>query len=272
MAWNAPQVDRRRASRTVPMKVLVLGFFRTGTSSMQAALEMLGYKETHHGAAVVSNALEADMWMEAIDAKFFGKGQPYGREEWDQLLGHCQAVTDAPSILFSEELIAAYPDAKVILTNRDPEKWWKSYSDTLQVILRSKRVMFAGWLDPRHLGKVLKFTDLTISMMLGSATGAEEEESKTRFVPHYENIRRLVPKERLLEYEVGEGWARLCAFLGKDVPDVNFPRLKDTKALLQSVDDFVGHIFWREAIRLAAPAALLSFLWLAIYTRMYHFW
>ncbi|KAJ7265525.1 hypothetical protein C8J57DRAFT_1329880 [Mycena rebaudengoi] len=262
MAWNASQGDRRGASRTVPMKVLVLGFFRTGTSSMQAALEMLGYKETHHGAAVVSNALEADMWMEAIDAKFFGKGQPYGREEWDQLLGHCQAVTDAdaPSIFFSEELIAAYPDAK------------KSYSDTLQVILRSKRAMFAGWLNPRHLGKVLKFTDLTLSMMLGSATGAEEEEEETRFVAHYENIRRLVPKERLLEYEVGEGWARLGAFLGKDVPDVNFPRLKDTNALLQSVDDFVGHIFWREATRLAAPAALLSFLWLAIYTRMYHFW
>jgi hypothetical protein len=58
---------------------------------MREALEVLGYRETHHMQSVLRNPAEVDMWREAIDAKFFGKGKPYGREEWDQLLGQCQA-------------------------------------------------------------------------------------------------------------------------------------------------------------------------------------
>ncbi|KAJ7457779.1 P-loop containing nucleoside triphosphate hydrolase protein [Mycena latifolia] len=266
MAWNAPQIDRRGASRTVPMRVLVLGFFRTGTSSIKAALEMLGYNEVHHGTSPVNNPLEADMWTEAINAKFFGEGKPYGREEWDQLLGHCQAVTDAPSILFSEELIAAYPDAKVILTNRDPAKWWKSYDGSLQSMARSKTLTLAAWLSPR-LSKAVTFSKLTMATMLGSATDAKEEESKARFIAHYEKIRRIVPKERLLEYQVGEGWDRLCAFLGQEVPATDFPRLNDTKAIRQTVDTWIGHVFRTRAARLVFPAAFLITAYLAVSAR-----
>jgi hypothetical protein len=61
--------------------------------AMRVALETLGYCDTHHIQAVLYNPPEVDMWREAIDAKFFGKGKPYGRPEWDQLLGHCQART-----------------------------------------------------------------------------------------------------------------------------------------------------------------------------------
>ncbi|KAJ6573105.1 P-loop containing nucleoside triphosphate hydrolase protein [Mycena vulgaris] len=265
MVSNNNWVDRRGASRTVPMRVLVLGFCRTGTSSMREALKTLGYKATHHGMAVISNPPEADMWTEAINAKFFGKGKPYGLEEWDQLLGHCQAVTDVPSILFSEELIAAYPDAKVVLTNRDPAKWWKSYRDSLRVIYRSRRARLAGWLDPNDWGKMLKFTDMALSVVLGSAAGAKEEESKARFIAHYERVRRSVPQERLLEYEVGEGWDRLCAFLGDDVPNTDFPRVNDTKAILQTVDTWTARIFRRTAIRLAVPCVLLVSLCVAVY-------
>ncbi|KAJ7485575.1 P-loop containing nucleoside triphosphate hydrolase protein [Mycena latifolia] len=266
MAPNAPQTDRRGASRTVPMKVLVLGFFRTGTKSMQVALETLGYHKTHHGGSPIYNPVERDMWVNVVNAKFVGKGKPVGREEFDELLGHCQAaVADGPCLLFAEELIAAYPDAKVILTNRDPAKWWKSYQESLQFLYRSKKLMFAGWLDPEDLGKGVEFSSLTPRIMLGSAAGAEEEESKARFVAHYEKIRRIVPKERLLEYEVGEGWDRLCAFLGHEVPDTDFPRLNDTKALRQLVDIWVHQVFRRAAARLLVPAALLIAVCFAVY-------
>ncbi|KAJ7854674.1 P-loop containing nucleoside triphosphate hydrolase protein [Mycena olivaceomarginata] len=232
----APWKDRRGAKRTVPMKVLVLGFCRTGTASMRVALETLGYCDTHHMQAVLYNPPEVDMWREAIDAKFFGKGKPYGRPEWDQLLGHCQAITDVPAILFADELITAYPEAKVVLTNRDPAKWWKSYTESLQTMYRSKRVRVAGWFDPWHFGK--------------------EEKSKTRFVQHYESVRKMVPKQRLLEYEVGEGWDRLCAFLGKDVPDTQFPHVNDTKTITQNINMWAAVIFRRAAFRFAVPAAL----------------
>ena len=66
-----------------------------------------------------------DLLRESIQAPVLGKGVPYGRAEFDKLLGHCQGVSDMPAILFAEELIAAYPEAKVILTHRNFDTWYK---------------------------------------------------------------------------------------------------------------------------------------------------
>ncbi|KAF8170845.1 hypothetical protein K438DRAFT_2024198 [Mycena galopus ATCC 62051] len=96
----------RGAKRTVLMKVLVVGYPRTGTASMRDALEILGYNAVHHMQSIFANPLQNEMWAEAINAKFFGRRKPYGKEEWDQLLGHCQAVTDSPGMMFTEELLA----------------------------------------------------------------------------------------------------------------------------------------------------------------------
>ena len=178
-------------------------------------------------------------------------------------------MTDAPAILFSEELITAYPDAKVILTNRDPAQWWKSYSGSLQAIYRSKRVQFAEWLDPRHFGKVIPFTQMSVSLIMGSAEDAKEEESTARYLAHYENVRKMVPKEQLLEYEVGEGWDRLCSFLGKDIPHSDFPRINDTKAFRHNIGTWVGQIYRRTATRLAVPAIILISLCLGMYAQRY---
>jgi hypothetical protein len=62
------------------------------------------------------------MWQDAFAAKFDGEGE-FGREQWDQLLGHCQAVCDWPAVAFAKELIEAYPDAKVLITTRDVDSW-----------------------------------------------------------------------------------------------------------------------------------------------------
>lgn len=65
------------------------------------------------------------MWWEAFEAKFEGKGKPFGRDQFDKLLGHCQAVADNPCICFAEDLIAAYPEVKVILTLRPVDDWYR---------------------------------------------------------------------------------------------------------------------------------------------------
>jgi hypothetical protein len=122
---------------------------------------------------------------------------------------------------------------------------------------RSKRVRVAEWFDPWHFGKVMNFTNMTVTIALGAgAAGAQEEKSKTPFVQHYESVRKMVPKQRLLEYEVGEGWDRLCAFLGKDVPDTQFPHVNDTKTITQNINMWAAVIFRRAAFRFAVPAAL----------------
>ncbi|KAF4635237.1 hypothetical protein G7Y89_g2870 [Cudoniella acicularis] len=105
-------IDRREGGRTVPMRVLVLGMGRTGTASIRQALKRLGYEDAYHMmSASVENPLDCLLWQQAFAAKYDGIGT-FGRQEWDQLLGHCQAVSDWPAIAFSEELLACYPEAK----------------------------------------------------------------------------------------------------------------------------------------------------------------
>ncbi|KAJ7119892.1 hypothetical protein C8R43DRAFT_900970, partial [Mycena crocata] len=137
--------------------------------------------DTHHMMTVVANfPLEADMWIEAMDAKYNGKGKLYGREEWDQLPG--TAVTDVPAIVFSEDLIAAYPDAKVILTTRDLGKWWTSCAQSLQTIQRTVRL--ACWIDI-SMRRVITLGRLSISTFLESDSGARKKESKASYIAHY---------------------------------------------------------------------------------------
>ncbi|KAJ6592784.1 P-loop containing nucleoside triphosphate hydrolase protein, partial [Mycena capillaripes] len=222
--------DRRSGMRAVPMQVLGLGFLRTGTASLRIALEMLGYKKTNHGFELLTkDGSERAMWTEAINTKFFGKGKPYERAEWDRLLGHCMAVTDVPHLLFAEELIAAYPEAKVVLTTRHPDSWWKSYEATIGSGLQNPLVAASAWLAPQTAGDMRAFWRLVFYAMF-KTEDVTAEIAKARFTAYYDEVCSLVPRERLLEYRVGENWESLCTFLGKPIPAEAFPRVNDTQA------------------------------------------
>lgn len=71
-----------------------------------------------------------------------------------------------------------------------------------------------------------------------SANGLDASRSKEVFVQHYDQIRALVPKERLLEYRVQEGWEPLCKFLGKDIPAAEFPRGNEKHDLAERINAF----------------------------------
>lgn len=145
---SVTRIDRRYGKRQVPMKVLALGLCRTGTDcefslsisffkhgfaglqltsihiALRQALRTLGYNDTYHGyVAALENPRDCELWYEALRAKYDGVGKPFEREDFDQLLGNCQAVCDFPAAAFAKELIEAYPEAKVILTERDVDEW-----------------------------------------------------------------------------------------------------------------------------------------------------
>ncbi|KAJ7485589.1 hypothetical protein FB451DRAFT_1392324 [Mycena latifolia] len=239
--------------RTVPMQVLALGFPRTGTGSLKIALETLGYVRTNHGLAVHSSSPAViDMWIAAIRAKFHGEGTPFGQEQWDQLLGDCQAITDAPHILFAAELIAAYPEAKVVLTNRSLESWWKSYEATIAEALKpSFQVRLCHWLAPEYSGNSLHLFQLIFTALF-KTKHVTEDIAKARFVAHYDEVRRLVPKDRLLEFEVKDGWAPLTKFLGKEMPATAFPRVNDAQQF-QNIAANRSTVFWAWVIKSVGP-------------------
>ena len=112
-------IDAHPGKRTISMRVLVLGLSRCGGMSILAALEELGYKPYHMAKAIQAPKTNLDVWREGLDAKFKGKGKPFGREEFDKILGEYDAIVDFPAAAFVEELIEAYPDAKIVLNGRD---------------------------------------------------------------------------------------------------------------------------------------------------------
>lgn len=124
-------INRRECRRVVPMRVLALGLGRTGTASLRTALEELGFKSCYHMmSASVENPPDCLMWSDALAAKYDGVGS-FGREQWDQLFGHCQAVCDWPCVAFAKELIEAYPEAKVLITTREVNSWHSSTMKTV---------------------------------------------------------------------------------------------------------------------------------------------
>ncbi|OJJ87562.1 sulfotransferase family protein [Aspergillus glaucus CBS 516.65] len=220
---NDTCIDRRQCHRTVPMKVLALGVGRTGTASLRIALERLGYLKCYHMmSASMENPPDCLMWHDALLAKYDGVGE-FGRKEWDQLLGDCQAVCDWPACAFAKELIEAYPNAKVILTTRDVDSWHASVMKTVWWRVSDWEHSFVSnfsWAAGMYYPMLSKFFQTFFR-------GDFPNKGKQVYEDHVAQIRSMVPPERLLEYQIGDGYGPLCEFLGEEMPDTQFPRGND---------------------------------------------
>ena len=205
---------------------------------IESALQTLGYQHTAHGFDMIAHPEVGGPWMEAVNAKFLGQGKPYGRAEFDDLLGHCAAVTDMPCASFAEELMVAYPQAKIILVERDVEDWYKSFDETVVTELFSKvSDVIVNYIEPL-IGSQLGSMNRKLVYGYFQAKNPDEVRRNARRIyrEHYRRIREAVPSERLLNYRLGEGWEPLCHFLGKEVPEgLPFPRINEVAALKAKV-------------------------------------
>lgn len=233
-------IDNHPGRRTKPMRVLCLGQSRTGTMAIFTALKQLGYTPYHMSVAVSSPKTSLGLWCEALNAKYHGKGKPWGREEFDKILGDYDAVADVPCICFVEELVAAYPEAKVIVTQRDVDDWLRSMSTTAGVILKWPLWdTIAKW-DPTLAGPFWEHA-LTIMPIHFKTLNdfSPTSDARQAFFEHYERIKRTVPEDRRLYFRVQEGWEPVCKFLDEPVPETGFPRVNDAKQFV-----FVHGMMW----------------------------
>jgi len=167
------------------------------------------------------------MLSAALRAKYFGIGKPFGRSEFDQLLGHCEAVTAGPINCFGPGLIEAYPEAKVVLCEREYESWFRSFEAMIDSVYSPIGTVLK-YTDPMCTGKMRSVAEAWLPGQFRART-KEECKKNARWVyeEHYREIREATPEGRLLEYRLGDGWGPLCKFLGKEVPDVPFPKLNE---------------------------------------------
>jgi hypothetical protein len=190
------------------LSVIGAGFGRTGTLSLKLALEQLGFGPCYHMVEVFKNPKAPSWWEAAAD------GRPV---DWDEVFEGYRATVDWPSATFWRELAAAYPAAKVVLTVRDPESWFASTQAT--IFSRSFDKEDDPW--QRMVMKVVG--DLFERRM------HDKERLIEVFRRHNETVQEVIPAERLLVYNVTEGWSQLCAFLGVPVPDGPMPKVNSTE-------------------------------------------
>ncbi|KAI0452106.1 P-loop containing nucleoside triphosphate hydrolase protein [Xylaria acuta] len=214
------------------LEVIVLGMPRTGSISMRVALEKLGYK-CFHGRLMDEDPRLYEPWGEAIRAKYFGEGELFGRKEFDKMYGDYNAACNYPGTMVAEDLVKAYPNAKIILTNRDVDKWAQSLKQSVDIGRSWKSFDWVAPFDPVY-GPWWKYHKLEHAVRPYMAPKGERQ----GYLDYYARMRSLVPEERLLDYQVSEGWEPVCSFLGKDIPDEPFPRANNT-------DQFLAVRRWR---------------------------
>jgi hypothetical protein len=250
-------IDRHGHKRTVQMEVLSLGFPRTATLSMSEALQILGCQNPYHYVDVFKNVKDADMWQEALAWKSEKREDVDWRRHFNSLLGHCAAVTDVPSITMWRELIEAYPEAKVVLVERDEDKWFRSFETLVEGILNPLGRYILRFTDPLWFGRISNLGAGWVQVMFGTKDLTQiKKDARSVYRSHYAAVRATVPKENLLEYQLGSGWEPLCKFLEKPVPSVAFPHRNEANALQQAFGILIGKALKHSAMNAALVVAV----------------
>ncbi|MCB0099445.1 MAG: hypothetical protein KDE46_27115 [Caldilineaceae bacterium] len=210
------------------IKVIGAGFGRTGTASLKVAVEKLGFSKCYHSESLGEHPEHKQIWFDLL------AGKPIN---WDALFAGYQGAMGLPTTILYRELMNQYPKAKVILTMRDPERWYESASQTILQMPSGPQLamMRVVSLFKPELKKVLPI--IAVGRKIGMEYFFNNDLSKEhvikRFHEHNEQVRQTVPPDKLLIYEVKEGWAPLCDFLNVPVPDEPFPRT-NTREMFRS--------------------------------------
>jgi hypothetical protein len=193
------------------LSVIGSGFGRTGTRSLKEALETLGFATCHHMEEVFENPPQVAYWQSVA------RGDPV---DWHDVFANYRAQVDWPGAHVWRELSVAFPDAKVVHSVRPDDAWWNSFSSTIGKLLS----IHEGLDVPPHVRDMLNAAYEIIGRQTFAEQFGDREKALAAFHRRTADVRAAIPADRLLVFDVSEGWAPLCTFLGVDIPDGPFPR------------------------------------------------
>jgi len=188
------------------LSVIGAGFGRTGTESMKLALETLGLGPCHHMKEVMADPEQKALWRAAARGEL---------PDWDRAFAGYRSAVDWPAAYFWRQLSAHYPRAKILLTVRSAESWYESMSNTILKVLEAST-------DPDSIG-----LRLIGEGVFGGRLG-DRAHAMAVYEKNNAEVRAAIPRARLLTYHLGDGWAPLCRFLERPVPEIPFPRTNST--------------------------------------------
>ena len=198
------------------IKVIGAGLGRNATFSLKFALEHLGFGPCHHMAEVFADARrQVPLWLDVIE----------GRPDWDEIFRGFHSTTDYPSCSYWRELAAHYPDAKVVLTTRDPDSWFESVSETIF------SEAMQGGLVGSPTGDMMKGA---IFDHFGGGDIRDREFMTAWYSRRNQQVIDGIAPERLLVFHPRQGWGPLCKFLGVPVPPEPFPKVNSRDEIQQA--------------------------------------
>jgi hypothetical protein len=191
------------------LRIIGSGFGRTGTMSTKMALEQLGFGPCHHMVEVMGNPAQPPHW----DALASG-----GEPDWAEVFSGYTSQVDFPGASVWQELSVAFPQAKVIHTERPEEEWWASYSQTIGKFFEHRESLDL----PPPVAAIFETMDKLL--VKGVFGGLDREQAVAAYRRNNEKVRATIPAERLLVFTPTDGWEPLCRFLDVPVPADDFPR------------------------------------------------
>lgn len=203
------------------LEIIGAGFGRTGTNSLRLALEQLGFGPCHHMFEVRDNPELLPDWLAAADGN---------QMDWHQVFRGYRSQVDWPGAIYWRELAEAFPDAKVILSVREPNGWFDSVQTTINPFIEAR-----GKHGSVHMNAIAEMCHKAISGAIFDGRLSDRAHAVSVFEQHIVDVQSVIPAERLLTFDVREGWVPLCDFLGVDVPDVPFHKTNSSKEFVEAV-------------------------------------
>ncbi|PVH94203.1 hypothetical protein DM02DRAFT_633925 [Periconia macrospinosa] len=245
-------------------QVIGAGLPRTGTASFSEAIRILLDGPVHHGGTQATLGPEVGIrsWIKLLShfpAKSSSDKKLIKDMLKDRLEGYA-AATDSPTCGLVEEFVEAFPDAIVICTVRDnPDVWVES----MKGVSNASTMWFLRFvLFPiPGMRYFVDYINVLRNQWVYLYGEAEPCTTKTHY-NHMAYLERVVPKEKLLFFNVKEGWEPLCKALGKEVPDVPFPRINDSEAIDRLAKKMVTKGLMRWLVIFATlGAAIVAFMY-----------
>lgn len=202
------------------IEVIGAGYGRTGTKSLQLALEKLGLGKCYHMEELLRNPEGVTHWKDAYNEQ---------KVNWNDLFQNYSAIVDFPGAMYYKEMASYYPDAKVVLSVRDPEAWYESTRKTIYSFdpgpgLKMKMLFKMPFSKTaRNLFQVIMLNDKSIWKKHFEGQFDDKEYAIQNYRNHVEEVQRTIPADRLLIFDCREGWEPLCSFLDKEVPAEPYP-------------------------------------------------
>lgn len=192
------------------LTVIGSGFGRTGTKSLKEALERIGFAPCHHMHEVVEHPEQVAHWQ-AI-----ASGKPV---DWNDVFAGYQSQVDWPGAHVWRELSVAFPEAKVVHTQRPAEAWWSSYSKTIGKLMSTYKNLPL----PPHISAMMDAWKTMVGDTVFRGKFTDRDTCIAAYNRNNEQVRDTIPASRLLVFDVAEGWEPLCKFLDVPVPSTAFP-------------------------------------------------